>query len=189
MGATLRAYKRILCFTTEAILTLDPDDFSVTNTWAWAAVTSCAPGEDPDEMVFAFADTSKLHLKCGFRAVVLTEAARLRTNQQAPAPMPAQRITRTHQLEQVYVQARPHAFVELSSDGETVLAEYPYLNITAASTAADEVQVLYLFIRGKPRRWSSPQAGALLKQIHTASTGLGLSLPALPPALATATHG
>ena len=128
-------YKRIFQVTRDAIVTLDPSTFTVTNTFPYEKVTKVAPDErEKDQFVVDFEKTTFIY-KTTYRTQLLCQLLECITRKapnkfKAYGPFNAQRLRKNGSRVECKLTALSFGIAEIDALQGKTMQEYHYVNIS-----------------------------------------------------------
>ena len=188
------SYKRIFGLTDDSVVTIDPNDFSVTNRFPYESITNISPSDtNPEDFSFDAAGGGALQFRCNFRAQLLTELLRLRARCMVQKGQPGggggggswlfevQRLDRTSTRRRCVLRVMPHALVEvdpgIGGAPEAVLREYRLMRLEHVGICEGDHEALVLRICGRPKVFFCSQRTELIRCLHASAKLLGIQLP------------
>lgn len=172
-------YARLFAMTKTTLLNIDPDNWSVTNTWPYPTdVVDFSPNvSSPDEFTLTVKDGKKnnvLKFTCQWRSDLLCDLQRF-----SSAAVPGRRfvgfkITRALVRVECMIEVQRAAILHIASDG-SVRSTYYFRHCNGIKAFSDDASAFALYFNGRPRMFASPERDALLRIVAEALTKLGLS--------------
>ena len=138
---------RIFQLTKSAIVTVDPANFNVTNTFAYSAISKLVPDEkEKEQFNFEVEKLGKFAFKTTHRAYLLNTlfecCTKATTKYKTFGPYRAQRLRKSGQRSESKLAAAPFGIIELDANGK-ILQEYKWTNMTKFGCDEKEAAVFF----------------------------------------------
>ena len=131
------AYKRIFQLTTNAVITLDPSNFNITNTFNYTNITKIYPESDDqfslecDKTIYTYKTPYRGHLLCQLFQCI---AQRIPDKFRNLGNYDAQRMRKNDCRKDCKLIVASYGLVEKDSRTDVILQEYHYINIRKLGT-------------------------------------------------------
>lgn len=169
---------RIFQLTNDSIVTLDPSNFAVTNTFNYSAISKLGPDDKVDDQFNVEVDKTTYVYKTAHRSQLLCQlleciVRRLPTKLKAMGPFNAQRIRKNGARVDCRLVAAPHGVVEMDIAGR-ILQEYRYVDIKKVGT--DERSRAFFFkVSGRAKLFFLSEIESLCAGISHQIKQIGIS--------------
>lgn len=171
-------YKRIFQLTRDSVLTLDPSNFNVTNTFPYSSINKLGPDEKVEDQFVMEVERSSYVYKTAHRAQLLNQlfeciTRKLPTKFKSYGPFHARRLRKNGSCVDCLLSALSYGIVEADNVSRKTLQEYMYVNISKVGLdesaraiffeASGRIKIFYL------DEYDAFTAGvkALIKQVGT----------------------
>jgi hypothetical protein len=143
----IACFCRIFQLTTESVITLDPSNFSVTNTFPYGSIAKLGPDDKVADQFLLEVDKTVYNYKTAYRGQLLCQlfeciAKRIPNKFKTIGPYLGSRLRKNGARVDCKISAAPFGIVETDLSGRT-LQEYYFVNIN--KIGADERQRAFFF--------------------------------------------
>lgn len=187
------SYKRIFQLTETAVVTLDPADFRVTNTFDYAAMANIQADPTSQDRLsydwegqnFVFSTDHRSHLLCKlFECIMKAGKQDLATRQQLQKDTySGERVHKNGHRTAVVLSVAAYGIIERSASGAgadagegRLLQEYPFVNME--SMGSDEWErALFFSYSGTPKAFIVPDINAIFESCRRIVRSKGFNIP------------
>lgn len=172
------AYKRIFQLTTNAIITLDPSNFNVTNTFNYTNITKIYPEAtenqfsiECDKTIYTYKTPYRGHLLCQLFQCI---AQRIPEKFRSLGNYNAQRMRKNDCRKDCKLTVASYGIVEKDVRTDIILQEYHYINITKIGTD-NNARALFFEYSGRVKVFYLPEADKISSDVKLQLKSLGIS--------------
>jgi hypothetical protein len=154
IGYNMGGYKRIFQLATDCALTLDPSNFTVTNTFSYGDILKISPDpSDVDQFILDIDKTSYVY-KTAFRSQLLCQFYECITKKhpnkfKSVGPFSAQRLRKNGSRVDNSLLITPYGIVETDPAGRTLM-EYSYVNISRIGSD-EQARAIFFVASGRTK--------------------------------------
>ena len=154
IGYNISGYKRIFQLAQDRALTLDPNNFTVTNTFPYGDITKLTPDQSDSEQFNMEIDKTTYVYKTTFRSNLLCQfyeciAKRHPKKFKCAGPFNTQRLRKNGSRVDNCLVVAPYGIIETDPAGRTLM-EYSYVNMSRIGTD-EAARALFFSISGRTK--------------------------------------
>jgi DnaJ family protein C protein 13 len=178
-------YPRVFCLAETGFSTLDPKNFTVTNTWKYSEIMALTASEgDPKEFVIVLPKeggmlgkkSMSLKFVCEYRSYLLSELQKMRgagAAGRAPRIL-CSKMTRHDNRRECLLEATVSSLLQWAPDG-TLLSTYDYKDVEKVIMLSDEAGFA-VYSLGRGKLFLTPEKKELVGSMRAAAAAIGVNI-------------